>query len=170
MSVFLSHRFDLLEWRLFRFVYDRRISTVSCRYLLLSEWGKSCAEHRLLPGDVPRSLSRRERQRHLSSNGTSEGCGTAVLWDLCQGTLYGASVLFSGDLSYELREKDYPTEALEPHDLFVCEMAHFFPRHIEGELAASAIKSLAITHTFAKCENDVSNFLLFNFVQFGFYK
>ncbi|MBQ9805112.1 MAG: ribonuclease Z [Clostridia bacterium] len=58
----------------------------------------------------------------------------------------GASVLFSGDLSYELRENDYPAEAAEPHDLFVCEMAHFFPRHIEGYLATSAVKSLAITH------------------------
>ncbi|MBQ4120205.1 MAG: ribonuclease Z [Clostridia bacterium] len=57
-----------------------------------------------------------------------------------------ASVLFSGDLSYKLRSNDYPQEAYNPHDLFVCEMAHFYPKHIEEYYAKSKVKGLAITH------------------------
>lgn len=58
----------------------------------------------------------------------------------------GASVLFSGDLSYKLRNNDYPQEAYKHHDLFICEMAHFYPEHIEEYYAKSKVKSLAITH------------------------
>lgn len=57
-----------------------------------------------------------------------------------------ASVLFSGDLSYMLRSNDYPQQAYNPHDLFICEMAHFYPEQIEKYYAESKVKSLAITH------------------------
>ncbi len=36
-----------------------------------------------------------------------------------------ASVLFSGDLSYGLKENDLPKDALSDCDLFVCELYHF---------------------------------------------
>ena len=66
-----------------------------------------------------------------------------VIKELCEG---GATVIFSGDLSYNLRSNDYPKAAYNPHDLFVCEMAHFFPLHIEEHYKKSKPKALAITH------------------------
>lgn len=59
----------------------------------------------------------------------------------------GASVLFSGDLSFALNGGDFPSaEASEPHDLFVCELAHLYPAHLEPHLASSAVLRVAITH------------------------
>lgn len=63
-----------------------------------------------------------------------------------------ATVIFSGDLSYNLRSNDYPKEAYNPHDLLICEMAHFYPVHIEEHYAKSKPKCLAITHL---CTNEV---------------
>lgn len=59
----------------------------------------------------------------------------------------GASILFSGDLSSALSAGDFPTaEASEPHELFVCELAHFYPEHLEPHLAAARVQRVAITH------------------------
>lgn len=56
-------------------------------------------------------------------------------------------VLFSGDLSHHLAKGDVP-EILtkEPLDAFICEMAHFYPEHIQPYLENCKAKAVYFHH------------------------
>ena len=56
-------------------------------------------------------------------------------------------VLFSGDLSHQLALGDVP-EILskEPIDAFICEMAHFYPEHIQPYLETCKAKAVYFHH------------------------
>jgi len=87
------------------------------------------------------SVTYHETQHLKGLNKASYGI---VIKELCD---TGASVLFSGDLSFKLGYNDFPTEqAGEAHELFVCEMAHFYPEHVEEHLTKAGVKNLVITH------------------------
>ena len=61
----------------------------------------------------------------------------------------GKSVFFSGDLSYQMSEHDFPRYPQEhPVDVMVCEMAHFGAEHIESELAGLKAGQLLFNHVF----------------------
>lgn len=61
----------------------------------------------------------------------------------------GKSVLFTGDLSYMLRGKDFPTVASERElDGVVCELAHFGIPELKPYLEKCKAKRLFFTHVF----------------------
>ncbi len=61
----------------------------------------------------------------------------------------GKRVLFSGDFSYMLREKDVPEIiAKEKLDVFICEMAHFGVEQLMPYLSTCKAKSVYFTHVF----------------------
>lgn len=61
----------------------------------------------------------------------------------------GKKVLFSGDFSYMLREKDVPEiVAKEALDVFICEMAHFGVEQLMPYLKTCKAKSVYFTHVF----------------------
>ncbi|MBE6610101.1 MAG: MBL fold metallo-hydrolase [Ruminococcaceae bacterium] len=61
----------------------------------------------------------------------------------------GKKALFSGDLSYMLREKDVPEiVSKEEIDVFVCEMAHFGVEQLMPYLKTCKAKSVYFTHIF----------------------
>lgn len=61
----------------------------------------------------------------------------------------GKKVIFSGDLSYMLRENDVPSVICEQEtDLFVCEMAHFGMPQIKPYLEKCKAKQVYFTHVY----------------------
>ncbi len=61
----------------------------------------------------------------------------------------GKKVLFSGDFSYMLREKDVPEIlAKEEIDVFICEMAHFGVEQLMPYLKTCKAKSVYFTHVY----------------------
>jgi len=61
----------------------------------------------------------------------------------------GKKVLFSGDFSYMLREKDVPEIiSKEALDVFICEMAHFGVEQLMPYLKTCKAKSVYFTHIY----------------------
>lgn len=61
----------------------------------------------------------------------------------------GKRVLFTGDMSNNLEEQDFPSIALrEPLDLVISEMAHFGVEHLKPTLDAFCGKKLLFNHVF----------------------
>ena len=60
----------------------------------------------------------------------------------------GKRVLFSGDMSQHLAENDFPKEAYQFLDLFVCELAHFSVEELVPYLDNVGAKRVAFTHVY----------------------
>lgn len=59
----------------------------------------------------------------------------------------GKRVIYTGDLSTNLRCNDFPMIAIEePSDLLICEMAHFLMEHITPYIERCQTKQLCFTH------------------------
>ena len=59
----------------------------------------------------------------------------------------GKRVIYTGDLSTNLRCNDFPMIAIEePSDLLICKMAHFLMEHITPYLEQCQTKQLCFTH------------------------
>lgn len=72
----------------------------------------------------------------------------------------GCRVLFSGDLSHMLKEKDFPALALQEEvDLLVCEMAHFGVPEARPYLEKCRAKQVLFNHVFPLDKLDQINAL-----------
>lgn len=61
----------------------------------------------------------------------------------------GKKIVFTGDLSHHMRDRDFPEIALKENvDLTVCEMAHFSPEEAEYFLTGYKGKKLLFNHVF----------------------
>lgn len=67
----------------------------------------------------------------------------------------GKRLLFSGDLSRNLKHKDFPELAYTDVDLFVCEMVHFDFDHAREYLEKCRAKRVYFNHMKEIYENDV---------------
>lgn len=66
----------------------------------------------------------------------------------------GKRVLFSGDMSQHLAEDDFPREAYEALDLFVCELAHFSIDELSPYLDKVGARRVAFSHVYPLTKYD----------------
>ena len=70
----------------------------------------------------------------------------------------GKRILFSGDFSYELSQKDVPVELLKTNlDAFVCELAHFSFEELSPYLKGCNAKTVYFNHIYPVDKIDVIN-------------
>jgi ribonuclease BN (tRNA processing enzyme) len=60
----------------------------------------------------------------------------------------GKRVIFSGDMSQHLAERDFPEAAYEECDLLICELAHFSVEELTPYLKKAKAKRVAFSHVY----------------------